>query len=256
MTNLSTSAIILRRLDYSDYDLIITLFTRDQGKVPAIAKYAKKSSRRFAGVLELFSVLKVLCTKGRRKGMPVLQEAAIIDPFPQIRTNIQKTAYASYWAEMINNWTEPGYPQIQVYDLLKYVLKELDKDRIPEPVLSILFQIKFLALAGLSPNLTYCRICKKHFDSITRSGFIFNLSNGGIACDKCGSRLSRQFTISKGALKQLLWIGTGDFQKALRIKFSSQTLKESSKLLEAFVTCYLGRQPASLKVLHQIIRKT
>jgi DNA repair protein RecO (recombination protein O) len=54
MSILATPAVLLRRVDYGDFDLILTLFTESTGKIAVIAKHAKKSKKRFAGVLELF----------------------------------------------------------------------------------------------------------------------------------------------------------------------------------------------------------
>jgi DNA repair protein RecO (recombination protein O) len=68
----STPAILLRRMDYGDFDVIITFFTLRKGKLTVIAKSAKKSTKRFAGILELFSILEVVAGGGRGKGMPVL----------------------------------------------------------------------------------------------------------------------------------------------------------------------------------------
>ena len=96
MPSFSTPAIILRRLDYSDYDLIVTVFTLEKGKLSLIAKYAKKSSRRFAGQLELFSLLDIVASTSRKGGMPILQETALKDPYSAIRSNFQHAAYASY----------------------------------------------------------------------------------------------------------------------------------------------------------------
>ena len=61
MSILATPAVLLRRVDYGDFDLILTLFTETTGKISVIAKHAKKSKKRFAGVLELFTVLKITC---------------------------------------------------------------------------------------------------------------------------------------------------------------------------------------------------
>ncbi len=61
MSGYSIPAILIRRIDYGDNDLIITFFTRDFGKTSAIAKSAKKSVKRFRGVLELFSLLLRKC---------------------------------------------------------------------------------------------------------------------------------------------------------------------------------------------------
>ena len=102
----ATPAILLRRIDYGDFDVIITFFTLNKGKLSLIAKAAKKSTRRFAGILELFSVLDLVVGTGRGKGLPILQEAALIKPFEGIRADFKKTAYASYWAELIYSWLE------------------------------------------------------------------------------------------------------------------------------------------------------
>ncbi|MBL0712915.1 MAG: DNA repair protein RecO, partial [Desulfosarcina sp.] len=80
MPTLKTSAILLRRVDFGDYDLILTLLSQDFGKISVIAKHAKKSRKRFAGVLELFSILDILCHTRRQKGLDVLQEAHLVKP--------------------------------------------------------------------------------------------------------------------------------------------------------------------------------
>jgi DNA repair protein RecO (recombination protein O) len=127
MANLSTPAILLRRIEFGDYDLIVTLFTRTKGKTSAIAKSAKKSVKRFPGVLEPFSLLNVVLAKARGKGMPVLQEASLEDPFFKIREDIIKTAYASYWSELIYLWMADEEPQEALYGLILHVLAELNR---------------------------------------------------------------------------------------------------------------------------------
>ncbi|MBW1745923.1 MAG: DNA repair protein RecO [Deltaproteobacteria bacterium] len=62
MSSFSTPAIVLRRIDFGDYDLIVSFFTLNKGKISVIAKSAKKSVKRFSGVLEPFSVLEVVCS--------------------------------------------------------------------------------------------------------------------------------------------------------------------------------------------------
>ena len=65
----SSPAILLRRMDYGDFDVIITFFTLQRGKLSLIAKAAKKSTKRFAGILELFSVLELVVAAGRGRGL-------------------------------------------------------------------------------------------------------------------------------------------------------------------------------------------
>ena len=252
MPSFSTPAIVLRRIDYGEYDFIITLFTLRNGKISVLAKSGKKSKKRFAGALELFSILNVACSIGRKKGLPILQEAALTHPFFNIRTSITKTAYASYWAELVNEWMEPGQQQAQLYQLLQYVLRKLDVDQASEAALSVLFQMRFMTIAGLVPNLRQCSVCGIEMEKMQNSKVSLNLIKGGIACERCVPGIPGKILFSKGTIKQLLWIERGDLNTAARIRFTSRALEEGLEFLEAFVPYHLGKEPRSLKFLRQI----
>lgn len=252
MPILSTPAILLRRIDYGDYDLIITLFTFDEGKISVIAKSAKKSTKRFSGVLEIFSVLNVVYRTSQRKTLPVLQAAALKHPFQHIREDIKKTAYASYWAELINQWLEEGEKQIQLYLLFQQVLDKLDQDHLPEETLSILFQMRFMKLSGFYPNLEHCSVCQMEMEKMRKNRITFDLVKGGILCEKCTSGSLNKRSLSKGTIKQLRWLESGDWTKAERIRFSPPAIQEGQELLEAFVPYHLGKEPRSLKFLRRL----
>lgn len=252
MSSYSTPAIVLRKVDFGDYDLVITFFTLQEGKITAIAKSAKKSTKRFAGILELFSALNVVYSTGRRKGLPVLQEATLKYPFSSIRTSMLKTAYASYWAQLINEWMESGQKQVEIYELFQYMLRKLDSCQTSEAALSILFQMKFITLSGLAPNLGQCSVCHIEVEKLKETRVQFDFAKGGILCDGCASKTSRKTFLSKGIIKQLLWIEKGDLVKAVRVRFSSDALKEGLEFLETFVPYHLGKEPRSLKFLQQI----
>ncbi|MFH2218089.1 MAG: DNA repair protein RecO [Pseudomonadota bacterium] len=252
MSSFSTPAIMLRRIDFGDYDLIITFLTLRSGKIPVIVKSAKKSTKRFSGLLELFSVLEIVCSSGRGKGLPVLQEAVLKHPFSGIRSSIQKTAYASYWAELINESMEEGEEQPAFYHLFHHVLKALDTDDIPEAAISILFQMRFMSISGLSPNLTGCGVCRVEMEEMERDSVFFDLGKGCLICQRCASGSAKKISLSKGTIKHLRWVEGGPLEKAERIRFSSESLREGLELLEAFVPFHLGKEPKSLKFLKQI----
>jgi len=109
MAAFTTRAIVLRRVAFGDFDLIVTLLTLSRGKIAVMAKAAKKSIKRFTGVLEPFALIQAVCSKGR--GMPILQEASLEHPLANIRSDVGKTAYASYWAEIIDIYPEENHKQ-------------------------------------------------------------------------------------------------------------------------------------------------
>jgi DNA repair protein RecO (recombination protein O) len=252
MSQFSTSAILLRRTDYGDYDLILSVFSLERGKLSLIAKSAKKSSRRFPGVLELFSEMDLVGSTGRGRGLAVLQEAALKQPFARIRSAPLRVAYASYWAELVNDWMEEGVEQPALYGLLRHVLGELDRGEVPEAVLSVVFQMRFLRLSGHDPNLACCVLCRREVDCIPPGRLGVDVVKGGIACPTCLPGFPEAGQLSKGTAKQLLWVSNGDLGRAARMKFGAEAAAEALRFLERFVPHHLGREPRSLKVLRQL----
>jgi len=248
----STPAILLHRLDYGDFDLILTFLSLERGKISLIAKSAKKSTKRFAGILELFSLIEVVGNTSRGRGLPVLQEAILQSPFSTIRDDIKKTAYASYWCELLNKWMEENRKQVQLFYLLQHVLSQLDRGTTVATELSILFQMRLLDLSGHGPNLTKCARCQKQLEMIHYHRVVFDIAKGGILCDECTTGTGGRIRLSKGTIKQLKWVASGDLKKASRIRFGPQALEEGLEFLEAFVPYILGLQPRSLKFLRQI----
>jgi DNA repair protein RecO (recombination protein O) len=252
MTSFTTPGILLRRIAYGDHDLILSLFTLHEGKVSVIAKSAKKSAKRFSGILEPFSVLQLVWSTGRGKGLPVLKEASLQKPFFRIRANVKKTAYASYWAELINEWMEEGVRHDDLYYLFEHVLAELDRGGAEEGALSILFQMRFMSMSGFCPDLTQCGICRINLEKIEENRVVFDFAKGGLLCSRCASGATRKASLSKGTIKQLRWIETGRLEKAKRIRFAGRELKEALDVMERFVPYHLGKKPKSLIFLGQI----
>ena len=252
MSVFNTPAILLRRLDYGDFDLILTFLSLQRGKISLIAKAAKKSTKRFAGVLELFSLVEIVANTGKRRGLHVLQEATLKSPFSTIRSDITKTAFASYWCELIHSWLEENQKQDRLYYLLKHVLGQLNTNSASAAELSVLFQMRLLYLSGHRPNLGQCARCRKHLESIGSHYLVFDITKGTILCRDCASERGGRFRLSKGTIKQLMWFENGDLKKASRVRFGAQALKESIEMLEAFVPYILGIQPRSLKFLREI----
>ena len=252
MSSLSSPAVLLRRVDHGDYDLILTFFTPSRGRLSAIAKAAKKSAKRFSGVLELFSVLEIVCSYGRKKGLPVLQEATLKQGFAGIRGNLLRTAYASYWAQLIGEWTEDGQPVESLYNLFLHCLHRLDKGQGAPAAVSLLFQIRFLGIAGLAPNFSGCRKCGRPIASFNAAGCFFDMTGGAVVCDSCGPAEGRSLELSKGTVRQLQWMQKRDLSQAERIRTTARAMEEGSRLLETFVPFHLGKEPKSLRFLRQI----
>jgi DNA repair protein RecO (recombination protein O) len=252
MPHVSSPAIVLRVTEHGEYDKIVTCLTHERGKVSLIAKGAKKSIKRFSGVLELFSVLDLVWSFGRGRGMPVLLEASVVHAVEQIRTDITRTAYASYWCELVDRWMEQGQRQISVYKLLEYTLDQLDRGEVSEHPLHISFQLRFMALSGFRPGFDHCHNCRKPLEQFGRQSVVFDVKRGGVLCEECAPQKRGPPPLTMGTVKLLSWILNASLDKLNRARFSKQAIEESLGMLEAFVLYHLGKETRSLKFLKQI----
>ncbi len=195
--------------------------------------------------------------KKKKDGMIILAKSDIEKGFVNIRQDVFKTAYASFWIELLNFYLEENKSQVDLYDLLLFSLEALNSDTISKEVLNLLFQIKFMGIAGFSPNIENCDKCQTFIDDFEQKNIRFDFKEGEIICKNCLSKSTKHgMIISKGTLKQLFWIKNSDIKKAGRIKFSSYAIKEGGILLEAFIPFHIGRDFKSLKFLRKIRNKT
>lgn len=253
--NLSTPAILLHRVDYGDYDLIITFFTRASGKITVMAKSAKKSVKRFGGMLQPFSLLNIVCMAGRGKQMPMLQEVSLDMPLPHIGSDIVKTAFASYWVEILKEWSEEGKQQIHLYQLLRHALIELDRGEISVPILSQSYQMKFLSMAGLAPNLEGCNDCRRTVEQIKEQRIAFDIKTGRLTCGQCRHDTAQRMYLTKGTIRHLQWMDQVPLSQVSRIRCLPQVETEGQLFLEVFLPFHLGKKPKSLTFLEKIRRQ-
>ena len=258
MADFSTDAILLRKIEYGDHDLIITFLTRDRGKIAVIAKNAKQSVRRFSGSLDLFSANSIQCTfpKKNKDGLIILTQSDLDNGFANIRYDVIKTGYACYWVEILTLWLEEGKPQQELFDLLYFSLDALNRSDIRTQVVSLLFQIRFMGISGFAPNLEFCDSCGKDLDTITRGTLRFDFKEGQVICPGCRPNASKYgMEVSKGTLKQLAWINATEMDRADRIKFSPLAIREGEVLLESFIPFHIGREFKSLGFLRRMKRE-
>ena len=264
----STQAVLLRKIEYGDHDYIITFLTRDMGKVSVMAKNAKKSVKRFTGALDLFSLNQIQCRypQKNRDGMIILSQTELENGFINIRYDLFKTAFASYWVELVYLWLEEEKSQPALYDLLVFSLDMLNSSDISPQVLNLLYQIRFMSISGFTPSIDSCETCKTELDAIIQKNVRFDLQEGKIICESCLRKTALKtcsqaggpghgLYVSKGTLKQLFWINNTDISRADRIKFSPFAMAEGQALMESFIPFHIGREMRTLKFLNRLRRE-
>ncbi|HLW70845.1 MAG TPA: DNA repair protein RecO [Candidatus Binataceae bacterium] len=182
----SSPAIVLRARDYSESDRIVTLLTRDFGKLGGIAKGAKASRRRFERKLEPFSCV-TLFFRRRPLGQLVFITRAEPGPMPQpvLEDDLRKIALGSYMVELADALTREEADAAAAYNVLAAGLAVLGRGPATAALRSA-YDMKMLRAAGFGLEFDNCRICRSRV-GIDAAAAYFVISRGGIVCMRCRS---------------------------------------------------------------------
>lgn len=248
-TTHQTPAIVLKAINYGEFDRIVTFFTRDHGKLTGIAKGAKNSRRRFANTLDPFSCSQLFFSQRKPEGLAFLEKCDMEEHFGAIRSHLEKTVFASYLVELVDAFTPDRKRHEDLFELLRNFLDLMNGTETPES-LARFFEIRLLKLAGYDPVLDRCVAC--HQPLLSPDGYHFHPAAGGIQCGRCSPGNGSPFLISTGTIRTLLLAKDMPIDKLARLVLSRQSAMESRRLLSRFITHLLGKELKSVRVLEQI----
>jgi DNA repair protein RecO (recombination protein O) len=158
-----TDAIILRRSDFGEADRLLTVFSREFGKLRLLAKGVRKTNSRKAGHIELFMLTNMLVAQGRT--WDIISQADIVEAYRDIREDLDKPSHAYYLAELIDRFTEEHDPNQPLFELFAFTLARLAHTDDPFVVLRH-FELHLLGLAGYQPQLHFCAVCQEPLEPV------------------------------------------------------------------------------------------
>ena len=190
----SSEALLLRKTPYRDADYILSLFTRDLGKISGIAKNARKSMKRFGARLELFVHFRVRY-KDSGKELKLIEDTETIQVFPAFIEDIELFTLGSLLLETTDALIPQESPNEEMFDLLIEALTNLNSRKSPLPIV-LQFQLRALSISGYEPHLDTCAKCGKTIEGES----YFSINGGGAVCYECGGERKNSFIFSKNFL--------------------------------------------------------
>lgn len=243
-------ALILRHQRWGEADRLLTIFTREHGKLRIIAKGARKTTSRKAGHLEPFMRSTLQLAQGR--DLWIVTQAETINAFLPIRDDLQLMGIASYVIELLDKFTyEDGINQ----PLYRLAVETLERLCTADPVFVVLryYEMRLLDILGYRPQLFQCIGCQ---EEIKAEDQYFSALVGGVICPRCGHKYEDVRKISVASLKYLRHFQRSNYKEALAATPAEGVMQEVEKIMQWYLTYLLERAINSQVFLQQIRKDT
>lgn len=236
--------IVIRSMDYGEGHKIISIYTREAGKMSVMVRGAKKLKSRFGAITQLFTYGQFVVYKGGQMG--TLNAGEIIDAHQKLREDLVKGAYAAYVAEMAEKLTGELEPSPMLFEQLLAALKNIEEGKAPFAVAHIV-EMKMLILSGYSPELDRCVSCGRDDGEM-----FFSVIGGGLLCRACRARDPQAMAIGPGTLKLLRLFRQLDLRRLGQIEMKPVTQVQLKQVMRGLMDSYLDAKWKSRSFLDQM----
>lgn len=242
MAQYQTEVILVATRDWGEADKMVTLFSREYGKITAFANGARRPKSPLAGGMQLFTHLDVRLTAG--KNYDSIKQCEIKHSFRHVQEDFNCMAYGTFIAELVAELCPERQPEPQVFDLLIEVLLVLSL-RNPR-VVALAWAWQLLFIMGYYPEFKECVSCGQ---VLTLPGY-FSLSNGGCVCTTCDH--TDLLEVNDKIYNFITCLLHIDWKNPVEFTVSGTVLMQTEKILMEYLTHCLDKPLKSMKFIKQV----
>jgi len=234
--SLRLEAVVLKHSDWGEADRLVWLFSREQGKLKAIAKGARKPRSRKAGHLEPFTRVSLQVARGR--DLPIITQAETLEAYLPLRDDLLRTTYAAYAVELLDRFTYEEGEHQGLYRLLTETLERLCQLNEYD-FTARFYEMRLLDLVGFRPQLQTCTNCG---NEIQAEDQYFSSRLGGAICPNCGPRTEGAYPVSMQVLKTMRHYQRSSYDEAKRLSMTPAQNRQVEALMQHYLTYVLEQK--------------
>lgn len=245
MKDYKTEGIIIRVRDYGEADRIVTLFTREHGKVQAIVKGCRKQKSKKRGVIQLFTYGDFVIYNGR--SLDTVTQCQAKEVFGPLREDLDRMAYATYLVELLDGFvnTNDAHEDLFLLSLICLHLMTVDD---PELVVRA-FEIRLMDTLGYQPNLSDCVVCG---GALQGARAFFSSRLGGGLCERCASHDTESVACKMGTINMLKQLAVWDLKRIRVLKLTGEAKREIGDIMKTYINQRLEKKIKSADFLQSL----
>lgn len=241
-----SEVIVLKRTDFGEADRLLTLYTREFGKIRAIAKGARKPQSRKTGHVELFMRSNCFFAKGR--DLNILTQAEMVESYAALRDDLVRITYAAYAVELLDQFSVEEDPHPDVYRLLAETLTRLiEHDQVR--LVARYYELRLLSLVGFRPRFFTCVVSGA---PIEEEDQFFSAELGGFLAPDSQHADRQAQPVTAVAVKVLRYLQTRSWETVSALHLKSSLHRELEGVMHFYLTHILERQLKSVDFLHRL----
>lgn len=236
--------IVIRTQDYGETHKIVTLFTKQLGKISAISRGANRPKSRLSSISQPFIHGNFLIYV--TKGLSTLQQGDIRQSFRKIREDIEKTAFGAYIIELTDKIMQEKEPDPFIYNELFLTLTWInDEEDYQIPIM--MYELKMYKKAGIAPVLDHCVNCNRR-----DVPFVFSVQEGGFLCDSCRQIDEHAYIIGPALTRIFPLLFRASLSQVGSISVKKKNIQRMRIILDEYYDRYGGYRLKSKKFLDQL----
>lgn len=250
----TTEAFVLKRHNLKEADIIVTLYTRDIGRIQAIARGVRKAKSKLAASLDIFTYIDLTLYRRHQNKLFTVIETHIKHSLYRIKKDFVRIVYGNYLLELVDKLTGEE-KSISLFNLIKSFLF-LMEDKDAETVLSC-FMVRFLGILGYEMCLDVCASCRKPIHRFKKGKswkISFSPKEGGVLCYRCRDVCNYRKDVSPGVIEIFKKFQRMDLNKINRLKFSDRMREEIKQSLSFLLFYYLPEGLKTEQFLEKVSR--
>ncbi len=230
----TVTAVVLRSRPLAEKDRIVVLFSREAGKLDAVAKGARQPKSKLAAGTQPFTLARFGLARGRT--LEVVTQCVIEESFYALHEDLRKMAWGAYALELLDAATQPHQHEEELFDLLASTLRWLTAADDPELVTRA-FELRLLQALGYAPALTECAVCGK---MVSEPQVAFSARAGGVLCEQDAAYTGQRARMSQGTLRTAAILSEGEAasmptETVQRLRLTAQTRAELRAMMNDFL---------------------
>jgi DNA repair protein RecO (recombination protein O) len=235
------TALVLRVVEFSETSYVVTLFTREFGKVRGLAKGARRLKGPFESALDLLSLCRIVFLRKSSEALDLLTEAKLERRFRAAGRDLSSLYAGYYVGELLNELTDDADPHPELFDAANETLRGLSTGDSTVAGRVLRFELIALRTLGHMPSLDACVECGAAAPQAGRVAF--GLLAGGVLCARCRPGKKQVVSLRAESLRIMQQFSDPESEAWRDAQIDRALRGEVRGVLNQYLCNLLGRRP-------------